>query len=120
MTSFQRKLSNPLTRIVQITKSLTILDNVAAHTNENEEDEENQQIVQAQAISFEMEPGIYQAGELVEIFNNIMKKMNGTTNTISDESSRSSEHAFPLNDLHPTSKYRSTIDWEHIAGREDN
>ena len=107
-----------MSRIVQITKSLTIMDSNATKPVEEDEDEEDAPVQQNQGLNFEVEEGIYQAGDLVEIFQRILMRMNTSVND-SSGSGRSEAHVFPLNDLHESSKYRSTVDWEHLASKED-
>lgn len=111
-----------MSQIVQITKKLTILDRKdpvklmeEEDEDENEEDTSN---LKGEAIRVDVQDGIYQAGDLVKIFRDILKRMNtGTQDTCPLGSTRS--HNFPLNDLHPDSKYRMTLDWEDLIGRED-
>lgn len=105
-----------MSRIVQITKSLTIGDsnNQAKHDLEEEDEYGNKK---SQVVNFEVEDGIYQAGDLVEIFKRILLRMNN--NDSKQEVAKSDSHVFPINDLHESSKYKSTVDWDYLLSKED-
>lgn len=112
-----------MSQIVQITKRLTILDRkeIVKHIDDDDDDDQELDSITSknyEAIKVDVEDGIYQAGDLVKIFRDILKRMNtGTHETGS--SGVTHAHNFPLNDLHPESKYGITVDWEDLLTRED-
>lgn len=120
---FQKLLSNPLTQIVNITKKLTTIDRSEAVKNEDDEDvdedmEETHSVNKDEAINFDVQDGIYQAGDLVKIFRDILQRMNAS-DTPAKDTAVSHCHEFPMNDMNPSSKFKMTIDWEDIMSKDD-
>ena len=69
-------------------------------------------------INFDIEPGIYQAGLLVDTFQKILMRMNNTTADLSKSSSFDGRFNFPYNELHESSRFRHLYDWEHLLVKE--
>lgn len=69
--------------------------------------------------NFDIEDGIYQAGDLVDKFRGILLRMNkgGADKSMSGETQK--EIVFPFNELYKTSPFKEIYDWESIIIPED-
>lgn len=104
-----------MSKIVEITKRLTMLEYAGQqeHNEDNldDNDKDGDTKKSLQAIDFSVEEGIYQAGELVDIFRGILSRINNREGSTLESNSNNS-HVFPMNDLHPTHAYGIMIDWD--------
>ena len=87
-----------------------------------EQDESSDEIKTGQTgpLNFEVEDGIYEAGELVDKFRKILVRMNKADNaTNQDPNAESQLIQFPYNELYKTSPYSEIYDWEKYLQPED-
>ncbi len=64
--------------------------------------------------NFDIEDGIYQAGDLVDKFRGILKRMNKGDASKSMGGETEMEMVFPFNELYKSSPFKDIYDWEHL------
>lgn len=107
---FQKKITRPLTKIIQFTKILSTIEE--GGDNEN-----------AEKMTIDDIPeGIYQSKELVKKFKEILFGMNKKESDNDALFHHNLEKAanFPYNELHHSSPFSKLIDWEPMIDKLRN
>lgn len=107
---FQKKITRPLTKIIEFTKILSTIE----EGSENENRARNKMTIK------DIPNGIYQSAELVDRFKKILFGMNKKNESVMFSYNKDNATAFPFNELHPSSPFSNMIDWDEAINKLKN
>jgi hypothetical protein len=99
---FQKKITRPLTKIIEFTKILSTIE----EGGETDKNPRNKMTIK------DIPDGIYQSAELVDRFKKILFGMNKKNESVMFSYNKNNATAFPFNELHPSSPFSNMIDWD--------
>ena len=107
---FQKKITRPLTKIIQFTKILSTV----------EDGQDKKYNPRSKMTIKDIPDGIFQSAELVERFKKILFGMNKKNESVMFSYNKDNSTAFPFNELHPTSPFSNMIDWDSTIAKLQN